>query len=284
MGFEGQYIQYTEAYNGSVEKDHLTGPDFDIQPGLDPSLRNLTTEILKMATYYGPLSAFIDIQGRAELGVVNHALSAAIRKLMFDYLILVAQLEAQFLSDVAFTLHVLNLYTLPTRHLMSQLYSLARTIIMRGSPMDDDVDLDTELDIENILEALQDGALASGRNTTACKGGNVLGLITKRLELYSGNPAARAVLKSLLRNSSAPYTRMLNEWLHRGTINDVYAEFLVKEQKSLNRERLSEDYTDSYWERRYSLRDNVPPQLEGVQQKSAACREIAQCGARVRRG
>jgi len=42
----------------------------------------------------------------------------------------------------------------------------------------------------------------------------------------------------------------------------------VKEQKSIKRERLEEDYTDEYWERRYTIRDNdVPPQLEGVKDK-----------------
>lgn len=267
MGFEGQYIHFAKAYNSFTEKDRLAGPNFDILPGLDPSLRDLTVEILKMATHYSALAAFIDVQGRAELGVVNHALSAAIRKLMFDYLALIAQLETQFLSNSAFTLHALNLYTLPPRHMMSQLYSLVQTIITRSSPIDDNIDLDTEFDIENILEALQGGDLVPGRNKLACKGGTSLGLITKRLELFSGDPAAQEVLTSLLRHTSRPYTRMLNEWLHHGTINDSYAEFLVKEQKSINQERLSEDYTDDYWERRYTLRDNVPPQLDSVQHK-----------------
>lgn len=151
---------------------------------------------------------------------------------------------------------------------MSQVYSLAQAIITRSSPMDNDKDSDMELDIENILEALQGSDLVSGsRHKTVCKGRSVLGLITKRLELFSGDSAARDILISLLRNASRPYMRMLNEWLHHGTIKDMYAEFLVKEQKSIKRERLSEDYTDDYWERRYTLRDNAPPQLESVQHK-----------------
>ena len=61
---------------------------------------------------------------------------------------------------------------------------------------------------------------------------------------------------------------MLNEWLHHGSIKDPHAEFLVREQKSIRRERLEEDYTDEYWERRYTIRDqDVPPQLEGVKDK-----------------
>ncbi|KAL3417915.1 spc97 spc98 family protein [Phlyctema vagabunda] len=284
MGFEGQYIHFAKSYNPSAEKDSLAGPTFVILPGLDPSLRDLTTEMLKMATHFSALQAFIDIQARAELGVVNHALSAAIRKLLFDYLVLIAQLETQFLSNPSFTLHVLNVHTLPTRHLMSQVYSLAQAIITRSSPADDDEDSDMEFDIENILEALPGGGdpVSGNSNKAVCKGGNVLGLITKRLELYSGDPAARAVLNSSLRNASRPYMRMLNEWLHHGAINDLYAEFLVKEQKSIKRERLAEDYTDDYWERRYTLRDSVPPQLASLQHKVLLAGKylnvVRQCG------
>ncbi|TVY13020.1 Spindle pole body component alp4 [Lachnellula arida] len=268
MGVEGQYIHFAKTYDPSAEKDRLDGPVFVILPGLDPSLRDLTIGILKLATHHSALEAFIDVQGRAELGVVNHALSAAIRKLIFDYLVLIAQLETQFLTNPSFTLHVLNVHTLPTRHLMSQVYSLAQAIIKRSSPIDDDNDSDMELDIENILEALQGTDLLTGsRKNPVCKGGSVLGLITKRLELFSGDPVTRVVLVSLLQNTSRPYMRMLNEWLHHGTIKDLYAEFLVKEQQSIKRERLAEDYTDDYWERRYTLRDNVPPQLESVQHK-----------------
>ncbi len=61
---------------------------------------------------------------------------------------------------------------------------------------------------------------------------------------------------------------MLNEWLHHGSIKDPHTEFLVKEQKSIKRERLEEDYTDEYWERRYTIREHdVPPQLESVKEK-----------------
>jgi len=62
--------------------------------------------------------------------------------------------------------------------------------------------------------------------------------------------------------------QMLNEWLHHGAINDPHSEFLIKEQRSIRRERLEQDYTDEYWERRYTIRDHdVPPQLEGVKGK-----------------
>ena len=96
----------------------------------------------------------------------------------------------------------------------------------------------------------------------------MLRLITKRLATMSGDPAARTLLTTLLRESSRPYMAMLNEWLHHGNVRDPHSEFLIKEQKSIRREGLEQDYTDEYWERRYTIRDrDVPPQLEAVKDK-----------------
>lgn len=101
-----------------------------------------------------------------------------------------------------------------------------------------------------------------------CKGGNILGLLTGRLASFSGDPTTKSLLQSLLRDASRPYMTMLNEWLHHGGIKDPHAEFLVKEQKWIRREKLEEDYTDEYWEKRYTIRENeVPPQLKSVQDK-----------------
>lgn len=271
MGYEGQYIRFAKNYNPAIEKDRLAGPNFKILPGLDLSLLDLTTAMLKMATHYGAVDAFVEVQSRDEFGAVNHALCAAIRKLLQDYLVLVAQLETQFLTNPSFTLHVLNLHTLPTRHMMFQLYSLAHEILKRNSLLEDEDSDDGLDDFENIIKSLKEGGdfgPGSIPGKKICKGGSVLGLITKRLETMSGDPAARTLLTSLLRDASRPYMMMLNEWLHHGSIKDPHAEFLVREQKSIRRERLEEDYTDEYWERRYTIRDHdVPPQLEGVKDK-----------------
>ncbi|ODA76339.1 hypothetical protein RJ55_08185 [Drechmeria coniospora] len=274
MGFEGQYIRFAKGYDPNEERDRLSGPTFKILPGLDPSLHDLTTSMLKMATYYAALEAFVDVQSRADFGLVNHALCASIRKFLQDYLIMIAQLETQFLTNDTFTVHVLNIHTISTSHLMLQLYSLAQELLKRNALLDDESEEegdDSDDDYDKVIERLTDGGELLPGSMTAkkiCKGGVVLGLVTKRLESMSGDPAARALLTSLLREASRPYMVMLNEWLHRGAINDPHSEFLVKEQKSIRRERLEQDYTDEYWERRYTIRDHdVPPQLEAVKDK-----------------
>ncbi len=272
MGYEGQYIRYVEKYDPSVEKERLAGPTFRIAPGLDPSLRDLTTSVLKMATYYKAMEAFVEVQSREEFGAINHALCASISKLLKDYLVLIVQLEHQLLTNPAFTLHLLHLHTLPTSHMMFQLYTLAQEILKKNSLLEDDLDdsVDGFDDVDNILEQLREGGdLAPGSMAKkVCKGGNVLRLLTERLSFMAGDPAARTLLHTLLRDASKPYMAMLNEWLHHGGIKDPHGEFLIKEQQSIKREKLEEDYTDEYWEKRYTIRDNdVPPQLEGVKDK-----------------
>ena len=272
MGYEGQYIRYVDKYDPSLEKDRLAGPAFHILPGLDPSLRDLTSSILKMATYYSAMEAFVEVQSREESGAINHALCASISKLLKEYLVLIVQLEHQVLSNPSFTLHLLHLHTLPTSHMMFQLYTLAQEILKKNSLLEEDLDdsVDGFDDVDNILEQLREGGdLAPGSMAKkVCKGGNVLRLLTERLSFMSGDPAAKTVLQTLLRDASRPYMAMLNEWLHHGSIKDPHSEFLIKEQQSIKREKLEEDYTDEYWEKRYTVRDNdVPPQLEGVKDK-----------------
>ena len=273
MGFEGQYIRFAKGYNPYEERDRLSGPQWRILPGLDPSLQDLTQSMLRMATYYSALETFVDVLSREEFGSVNHALCASIRKLLQEYLVMIAQLETQFLANDSFTLHVLNIHIIPTSHMLSQLYALAHELLKRNALLDDETDesSDSADDFDHILEQLREGGDLVPGNMTGkkiCKGGVVLGLITKRLESMSGDPAARTLLTTLLRDASRPYMTMLNEWLHHGGINDPHSEFLIKEQRSIRRERLEQDYTDEYWERRYTIRDHdVPPQLEGVKEK-----------------
>lgn len=81
-GFEGQYIRYHESYDHTSELDRLAGIKWKIAPGLDPSLRDLTQNIIKIATWYGSVWEFVNVQSKPEFGVVNHALCAAIRKLL----------------------------------------------------------------------------------------------------------------------------------------------------------------------------------------------------------
>lgn len=271
MGYEGRYICFIDSYNPAEEKDRLLGPSYKVSPGLDPSLKDLIESMLLMASQYSALEAFVEVQSRAEYGLVNHALCAAIRRLLRDYLILVAQLESRVTAESSFTLHQMHLSIIPTAQSLAQLYAVAQELLKKNSLLEEDVDesLD-DFDADNVIERLKDGGdlLPGSMNRKRCIGGNVLALLTDRLATSSGDPAARSILETLLREASKPYMTMLNEWLHHGGIKDPHDEFLIGEKKSIKREKLDEDYLDDYWEKRYFIREKeIPPQLQAVKDK-----------------
>lgn len=271
MGYEGQYIRYTETYSPDEEKDRLVGPIYRCPEDLDPSLRDLINSMLTMASHHSAIEAFVEVQSREEYGSVNHALCAAIRKLLKDYLILVAQLEAKVIGDPSFTLHQMHLSVIPTAQSLLQLHAVAQELLKKNALLEEDIDDSMDdFDADNIIERLREGGdlLPGSMSKKRCIGGNVLALLTQRLATYSGDPAARSILEVLLREASRPYMIMLNEWLHHGGIKDPHAEFLIGERTSIKRERLDEDYTDEYWEKRYYIREkDVPPQLQAVKDK-----------------
>lgn len=271
MGYEGQYVRFAGSYNPAEEKSRLMGPEFRIAPGLDPSLRDLTMSMLKMATHYCAMEAFVEIQSQEEFGSVNHALCAAIRNLLKEYLILVSQLEMKVIHDESFTLHQMHLHVIPTAQSLAHLFALAQELLKKNSLLEEDPeDTMDDFDPDNIIERLREGGdlLPGSMMKKRCTGGNVLATLTQRLATFSGDPAARTLLELLLREASRPYVAMLNEWLHRGGIKDLHAEFLIGERSGIKRERMDEDYTDEYWEKRYYVREKeVPPQLESVKEK-----------------
>lgn len=70
----------------------------------------------------------------------------------------------------------------------------------------------------------------------------------------SGDPTANKLYGALLKAASKPCVAMLREWIITGKLVDPYEELLVKESKFINRGILEVDYTDEYWERRYTVR------------------------------
>lgn len=73
----------------------------------------------------------------------------------------------------------------------------------------------------------------------------------------AGDPAARTLYGTLLRAAGRPYVEMLQKWTRTGTLTDPYEEFCVKESRFINRGTLEMDYTDEYWERRYTVSRSI---------------------------
>ncbi|OLL25924.1 Spindle pole body component alp4 [Neolecta irregularis DAH-3] len=269
-GFEGDYIKFVETYDPQNEKHCVVGPAYRLVPGLDPSLSDLTYSVLKMASWFISIETFVNIHSKSEYGSINHSLCASIRNLLKEYLTLVAQLEHQYLSPSSITLHALHLHTLPMSYSMFHINSLVKDVLKQNMIQKDDAD-DFD-DIEGILNSLREGndiaAAVTGQKHKICKGGAILGLLAAKLLTTGGDPNARKLLCHLLHEASKPYMTMLNDWLHRGEIKDPHQEFMIKEQKSIKKDGLDEDYTDEYWEKRYTIKEvDIPPQLESVKEQ-----------------
>lgn len=89
------------------------------------------------------------------------------------------------------------------------------------------------------------------------KGGEVLYVLFNKLERTSGDPAAKQLYSHLLLAASQPYASILLAWISTGHLGDEWDEFIVRESKGINQGSLDLDYTDDYWERRYTLRDRT---------------------------
>jgi gamma-tubulin complex component 2 len=46
---------------------------------------------------------------------------------------------------------------------------------------------------------------------------------------------------------------MLIKWITTGILKDPYDEFLIKEDSGIDKDKLVTDYSDEYWERRYTV-------------------------------
>ncbi|KAK7205475.1 Spc98 family protein [Myxozyma melibiosi] len=267
VGTEGQYIRFHERYNPAIEVERLAGPEFRLTKGLDPSLRDITKNLLKMATYHLSVEAFVEQQSKPEYGTVNHALCAAMRTIVKEYLALISAMEYRMLTDPSFTLTVFSLETMTMAKKLMELNFLIVKLSNKEVAQPEDAE-DSSSDFDKIMETLRandgninalNGIGASTTTSSINKGADVIKILTDRLYAVAGDPPARELLTFLLRESSKPYVKMLNLWLHRGIISDPFGEFLVKEQKGIRREKIDQDYTDEYWEKRYLIRKEALP-------------------------
>ncbi|KAH8079060.1 Spc98 family-domain-containing protein [Cristinia sonorae] len=270
LGIPGTYITYPHDYSVDDE-DPLQGVRFVLAPSLDPSLRDLVERILPLATYYTAIMSFIEMRSHLDFGLVNHALCAAMREMLKDYQTLLAQLEHAFNTSPQFTLQKLWFYVHPTLHTLSVLYLLttelatADDVSGASSSSHSPSTSDAEDEARNEALGLGGAKLKAVLNEIdknvnessgiAVKGGEVLAIIYERMQIMSGDPSASEVYTSLLRSAGKPYVDMVRVWIQTGRLVDPYEELCVKESKFIDRGMLEMDYTDEYWERRYTLRD-----------------------------
>ncbi|CAB1337939.1 unnamed protein product, partial [Coregonus sp. 'balchen'] len=166
-----------------------------------------------------------------EYGQVNHALTAAMRTLMKEYLILVTQLEHLHRQGML-SLQKLWFYIQPTMRTMEILASIASSV-----------------------------------DKGDCMGGSTLSLLHDRTFNYTGDSQAQELCLYLTKAASVPYFEILEKWIYRGIIKDPYSEFMVEEHE-LQKEKIQEDYNDKYWDQRYTIvQHRIPSFLQKMADK-----------------
>lgn len=226
QGIEGKYIlarALTERY---------APKEFMIDQSLDPSLHELVRRVLPLCSNYSTVVRFIEEKSAFEYGLVNHALSAAMRSLIKDYMVLVAQLEHQ--------------YRMGQLSLQKMWFYLQPTI--------------------RTLEIL--AAISNSINRGECIGGAVLSLLHEKTSSLIGDAKSQELCLFLTQSACVPYFEILEKWIYKGIIRDPYSEFLVEENEKIQKEKLLEEYNDAYWEQHYTIcRERIPVFLEQVADK-----------------
>ncbi|KAJ3225099.1 hypothetical protein HK099_007386 [Clydaea vesicula] len=277
-GYEGTYIKMEYAkkfeYAGSnTYSEHLEDFKkletlrFNVDKTLEPALADLTKKILPLAVDYMIVEKFITTHSYFQYGRVNNALAAAFSDITKEFLILIAQLEHQLLTKSWFGLTKFYYYLSPTISAMRIMAELVKIILSDRSP----------------------------ENLRGSAGGVLLGILSKRMELFSGDPTAKLLYSEFFSKASVPYFSIMYLWINTGKIEDEFDEFIIKEKKevlppSANYSKknlcINDDIEDRYWEQRYTINENsVPNFLIPIKEKILLAgkylnvvNEIASCG------
>ncbi|XP_048358107.1 gamma-tubulin complex component 2 isoform X1 [Sphaerodactylus townsendi] len=224
IGVDGRYITAQPL----VGRENRT---FLVDPNLDLSVKELVTRILPVAASYSTVTRFIEEKSSFEYGQVNHALAAAMRTLVKEYMILITQLE-HLQRQGLLSLQKLWFYIQPTMRTVEILASLAASV-----------------------------------DKGECLGGSTLSLLHDKTFNYTGDSQAQELCLYLTKAASVPYFEILEKWIYRGIIHDPYSEFMVEEHE-LQKEKIQEDYNDKYWDQRYTIvQQQIPSFLQKIGDK-----------------
>eukprot|EP00743_Colponemidia_sp_Colp-15_P006425 GILK01006915.1.p1 GENE.GILK01006915.1~~GILK01006915.1.p1 ORF type:complete len:955 (+),score=184.16 GILK01006915.1:253-2865(+) len=198
---------------------------------VDGSLCELLSKLLPVCRSYRVVRVYIERHESFDYGEVCQALCAAMRQLCREYLVLVTQLEHQHRKGPGgLTLQKLWFYLQPALKTLGFLERIAQEAANRI-------------------------------------GGDLLGVIYGVMN-DSTDAHAKALGNHLLQRASVPFVSMLDAWIYQGVIEDPYQEFLVKEDSEIVLAMDKSDFSDTYWESRFTFRPNqVPVFLSAVADK-----------------
>ncbi|KAF5745851.1 gamma-tubulin complex component 2 [Tripterygium wilfordii] len=201
---------------------------FLVDASMDLALQELAKRIFPLCKSFLLIDQFVESKSQFRNGLVNHAFAAALRALLLDYLAMVAQLEHQFRLG-RLSIQGLWFYCQP---MMGCMLALS-TVIQKAA-------------------------------ANSFTGSAVLNLLQSQSKAMAGDNAVRSLLEKMAQHASNAYLGILERWVYEGVIDDPYGEFFIAENKSLQKESLTQDYDAKFWRQRYSLKDAIPSFLANI--------------------
>ncbi|KAL5565818.1 hypothetical protein UlMin_028982 [Ulmus minor] len=201
---------------------------FQVDASMDLALQELAKRIFPLCESFMLINQFVESRSQFSNGLVNHAFAAALKALLLDYQAMVAQLEHQFRLG-RLSLQGLWFYCQP---MMGSMQALS-IVIQKASA-------------NNFM------------------GSAVLNLLQSQAKAMAGDNAVRSLLEKMAQRASNAYLSILERWVYEGIIDDPYGEFFIAENKSLQKESLTQDFDTKYWRQRYSLKDGIPSFLANI--------------------
>ncbi|KAI5678901.1 hypothetical protein M9H77_09851 [Catharanthus roseus] len=195
---------------------------FQVDPSMDLTLQDSAKRVFPLCESYLLINQFVESRSQFKTGLVNHAFAAALRALLLDYQAMVAQLEHQFRLG-RLSVQGLWFYCQPMMGTMQALSTVVKKV--------------------------------SAHNFV---GSAVLNLLQSQAKAMAGDHVVRSLLEKMTQCANTAYLRILERWVYEGVIDDPYGEFFIAENKSLQKESLTQDYDAKYWQQRYSLKDDIP--------------------------
>lgn len=195
---------------------------FQVDASMDLTLQESSKRMFALCESYLLINQFVESRSQFKTGLVNHAFASALRALLLDYQAMVAQLEHQFRLG-RLSIQGLWFYCQPMMGTMQALCIVVKKI--------------------------------SAHNFV---GSAVLNLLQSQVKAMAGNHVVRSLLEKMTQCANTAYLGILERWVYEGVIDDPYGEFFISENKSLQKESLTQDYDAKYWQQRYSLKDDIP--------------------------
>lgn len=269
LGLEGSYIRYSDKFHSDDLSMKLAGPDYKISKHLDPSLKDVTKRIVRLAKMYYSLTSFTDIYNNSlNSGQVIQSFINEIRNFIKIYVNFINSIGKNFKFNKSFTLRELEQdllinITFKMEHFYELILKIIEINISRSELQQQDIfnnligGIRTDLKKNGEIDLISDST-----KYKYVKGGLALTIVQDRLDEYNGDLKSFEFLSELFNNISKNYIKMLNDWLTKGIINDPNNEFFITSNLP-NDFKLNNLNSERYWDSNYEIKkDGLPKQFQ----------------------